>query len=154
MRSRSAVYRRLCVGTRRAADQHRSSGFRHSGTGVPVRLLARIGRPSGRGAPGPDLSAALSVAERFGVRGEGTYDPSEFGKAAVALTSAYREARRGLNIPPLALEAFVCAAAFTNLAFQSCTPAQRTSTVFHTNVQKFATGYCRDLISGVPFALE
>jgi hypothetical protein len=83
MRSRSAVYRRLCVGTRRAADQHRSSGFRHSGTGVPVRLLARIGRPSGRGAPGPDLSAALSVAERFGVRGEGTYYPSEVRQAAV-----------------------------------------------------------------------
>jgi Ser/Thr protein kinase RdoA (MazF antagonist) len=71
-----------------------------------------------------------------------------------AMVSAYREAGPGLNFPPLALEAFVCAAALTNLAFQCSVPSQRTSNLFHTNVQKFATGYCRDLISGVPFALE
>jgi Ser/Thr protein kinase RdoA (MazF antagonist) len=71
-----------------------------------------------------------------------------------AIVSAYREARPGLNLPPLTLEAFVCATALTNLAFQCSIPEQRTSRLFHTNVQKFATGYCRDLISGVPFALE
>ena len=48
----------------------------------------------------------------------------------------------------------VCAAALSNLAFQCSIPAQRTSTSVHTNVQRFATGYCRDLVDGVPFALE
>jgi Ser/Thr protein kinase RdoA (MazF antagonist) len=70
-----------------------------------------------------------------------------------ALVAGYHNARPGLTIPPLALEAFVCAAALTNLAFQCSIPARRTSTLFHTNVQKFATGYCRDLVDGVPFAL-
>jgi Ser/Thr protein kinase RdoA (MazF antagonist) len=71
-----------------------------------------------------------------------------------ALVTGYRNARPGLTIPPLALEGFVCAAALSNLAFQCSIPAQRASTLFHTNVQKFATGYCRDLVDGVPFALE
>jgi Ser/Thr protein kinase RdoA (MazF antagonist) len=71
-----------------------------------------------------------------------------------ALMTGYRSARPGLTVPPLALEAFVCAAALTNLAFQCSIPAQRASTLFHTNVQKFATGYCRELVNGVPFALE
>ena len=47
----------------------------------------------------------------------------------------------------------MCAAALTNLAFQCSIPAQRTSTLFRTNVHTFATGYCRDLVDGVPFAL-
>lgn len=71
-----------------------------------------------------------------------------------AMVSAYRQTRPGLSIPPLALETFVVAAALTNLAFQCSIPKQRTSTLFHTNVQKFANGYCRALINGVPFALE
>jgi Ser/Thr protein kinase RdoA (MazF antagonist) len=71
-----------------------------------------------------------------------------------ALVAGYRDTRPGLTIPPLALEAFVCAAALSNLAFQCSIPAQRASTLFHTNAQKFATGYCRDLVNGVPFALE
>jgi Ser/Thr protein kinase RdoA (MazF antagonist) len=71
-----------------------------------------------------------------------------------ALMTGYRSARPGLTVPPLALEAFVCAAALTNLAFQCSIPAQRASTLFHTNVQKFATGYCRELVNRVPFALE
>jgi Ser/Thr protein kinase RdoA (MazF antagonist) len=71
-----------------------------------------------------------------------------------ALMTGYCSARPGLTVPPLALEAFVCAAALTNLAFQCSIPAQRVSTLFHTNVQKFATGYCRDLVNGVPFALD
>jgi Ser/Thr protein kinase RdoA (MazF antagonist) len=71
-----------------------------------------------------------------------------------AMVTGYSGARPGLTIPPLALEAFVCAAALTNLAFQCSIPAQRASTLFHTNVQKFATGYCRYLVNGVPFALE
>jgi len=71
-----------------------------------------------------------------------------------AMVAGYRSARPGLTIPPLALEAFVCAAALDNLAFQCSIPAQRASALFHTNVQKFATGYCRDLVDGVPFALE
>lgn len=71
-----------------------------------------------------------------------------------ALVTGYSGARPGLTIPPLALESFVCAAALTNLAFQCSIPAQRVSTLFHTNIQKFATGYCRDLVDEVPFALE
>jgi Ser/Thr protein kinase RdoA (MazF antagonist) len=71
-----------------------------------------------------------------------------------ALVTGYRSARPGLTIPPLALEAFLCAAALSNLAFQCSIPAQRTSTLFHTNVHRFATGYCRNLVDGVPFALE
>jgi Ser/Thr protein kinase RdoA (MazF antagonist) len=71
-----------------------------------------------------------------------------------ALMTGYRDARPRLTIPPLALEVFVCAAALDNLAFQCSIPTQRTSTLFHTNVQKFATGYCRDLVNRVPFALE
>jgi Ser/Thr protein kinase RdoA (MazF antagonist) len=71
-----------------------------------------------------------------------------------AMVAGYRGARPGVTIPALALEAFVCAAALDNLAFQCSIPAQRASALFHTNVQKFATGYCRDLVNGVPFALE
>jgi Ser/Thr protein kinase RdoA (MazF antagonist) len=70
-----------------------------------------------------------------------------------ALMAGYGDARPGLKMPPLALEAFVCAAALANLAFQCSIPAQRASTLFHTNVHRFATGYCRDLVDGVPFAL-
>ncbi|WP_191907960.1 phosphotransferase enzyme family protein [Nocardioides cynanchi] len=71
-----------------------------------------------------------------------------------ALVAGYRDGRPGLVTPPLALEVFVCAAALANLAFQSSIPAQRTSTLFHTNVHRFATGYCRNLVDGLPFALE
>lgn len=71
-----------------------------------------------------------------------------------ALMAGYGDARPESTIPPLALETFVCAAALTNLAFQCSIPAQRTSTLFHTNVHRFATGYCRDLVDGVPFALD
>jgi Ser/Thr protein kinase RdoA (MazF antagonist) len=69
------------------------------------------------------------------------------------MVRGYHEARPGLEIPSLALETFVCAAALTNLAFQCSIPAQRASRLFHTNVQKFADGFCRDLVNGVPFAL-
>jgi Ser/Thr protein kinase RdoA (MazF antagonist) len=71
-----------------------------------------------------------------------------------ALVAGYRDARPGRTIPPLALEAFVCAAALSNLAFQCSIPAQRTSALFHINVHRFATGYCRDLVNGAPFALD
>jgi Ser/Thr protein kinase RdoA (MazF antagonist) len=71
-----------------------------------------------------------------------------------ALVAGYRRARPGLTFPPLSLEAFVCAAALDNLAFQVSIPAQRVSALFHTNVQKYATGFCCDLVNGVLFALE
>jgi len=70
-----------------------------------------------------------------------------------AMLAGYRSVRPGQTIPPLALEAFVCAAALDNLAFQCSIPAQRTSTLFQTNLRRFATGYCRDLVRGVPFAV-
>jgi Ser/Thr protein kinase RdoA (MazF antagonist) len=71
-----------------------------------------------------------------------------------AMVAGYRSARPQPAIPPLALEAFVCAAALTNLAFQCSIPTQRASRLFHTNVDKFATGYCRDLVNRAPFALD
>jgi Ser/Thr protein kinase RdoA (MazF antagonist) len=71
-----------------------------------------------------------------------------------AMVTGYRSVRPGLTFPPLALETFVCAAALTNLAFQVSIPAQRVSPLFHANLQKFARGYCRDLVNGVPFALD
>jgi Ser/Thr protein kinase RdoA (MazF antagonist) len=70
-----------------------------------------------------------------------------------AMVEGYRSVRPGVTIPPLALEAFVCAAAFSNLAFQCSIPARRASVLFQSNVQKFATGYCTGLVNGVPFAL-
>ena len=99
--------------------------------------------------------AQLAVAPYLWDLGTALYQYS-YQDASVrrALVTGYRDARPGLTIPPLALEAFVCAAALSNLAFQCSIPAQRTSTLFHTNVQRFTTGYCRDLVDGVPFALE
>jgi Ser/Thr protein kinase RdoA (MazF antagonist) len=99
--------------------------------------------------------AQLVVAPYLWDLGTALYQYSyEDASVRRALLAGYRHARPGLVIPPLALEAFVCAAALTNLAFQCSIPAQRTSTLFHTNVQMFATAYCHDLVNGVPFALE
>ena len=55
---------------------------------------------------------------------------------------------------PLALDAFVCVAALSNLAFQCTIPGQRESKLFRTNLNQFAAGYCTDLVDGRPFALE
>jgi Ser/Thr protein kinase RdoA (MazF antagonist) len=98
--------------------------------------------------------AQLALAPYLWDVGVGLYQYS-YQDASVrhALVTGYRSARPGLTIPPLALEAFVCAAALSNLAFQCSLPAQRTTRLFHTNVHTFATGYCRDLVDGVPFAL-
>ena len=52
-------------------------------------------------------------------------------------------------IPPLALDAFVSAAALSNLAFQCTIPGQRESKLFQTNLKQFAAGYCRDLVETV-----
>jgi Ser/Thr protein kinase RdoA (MazF antagonist) len=99
--------------------------------------------------------AQLVVAPYLWDLGTALYQYS-YQDAAVrrALLAGYRHARPGPVIPPLALEAFVCAAALTNLAFQCSIPAQRTSALFQANVQRFATSYCLDLVNGVPFALE
>jgi Ser/Thr protein kinase RdoA (MazF antagonist) len=99
--------------------------------------------------------AQLALAHYLWDLGVALYQYS-YQEASVrrALVSGYRDARPGLTVPTLALEAFVCAAALTNLAFQCTIPAQRASTLFHTNVDKFATGFCRDFVNGVPFALE
>ncbi len=71
-----------------------------------------------------------------------------------AMVAGYRTSRPTVVLPRLALEAFICSAALDNLAFQVSIPQRRATNLFHTNVQKFATGYCRDLLAGVPFALE
>jgi Ser/Thr protein kinase RdoA (MazF antagonist) len=77
----------------------------------------------------------------------------EDGSVRRAMVDGYAR-RRGLLAPPLALEAFVCAAALDNLAFQCSIPRQRVSPLFRTNVERFATGYCRDFVQGAPFALS
>jgi Ser/Thr protein kinase RdoA (MazF antagonist) len=99
--------------------------------------------------------AQLAVAPYLWDLGTALYQYS-YQQAAVrrAIVAGYRTARPGATIPPLALEAFVCAAALTNLAFQCSIPAQRVSPLFRTNVHRFATGYCRDLVGQQPFALD
>jgi Ser/Thr protein kinase RdoA (MazF antagonist) len=71
-----------------------------------------------------------------------------------AVVEGYRISRSEAVIPPLALDAFVCVAALSNLAFQCTIPGQRESKLFRTNLNQFAAGYCTDLVDGRPFALE
>jgi Ser/Thr protein kinase RdoA (MazF antagonist) len=99
--------------------------------------------------------AELALAPYLWDLGTALYQYS-YQEASVrrAMVTGYRTARPESTIPPLALEAFVCAAALTNLAFQCSIPAQRASTLFQANVHRFATGYCRDLVLQVPFALD
>ncbi len=99
--------------------------------------------------------AQLALAPYLWDLGTALYQYS-YQEASVrtGMLAGYRSARPGQPIPPLALEAFVCAAALDNLAFQCSIPTQRTSTLFQTNVHRFATGYCRDLVDGVTFALS
>jgi hypothetical protein len=52
------------------------------------------------------------------------------------------------------LEAFLCATALANLAFNVELPDQRTSRLFIRNVREFATVFCERLIHDIPFALE
>lgn len=71
-----------------------------------------------------------------------------------ALIDGYRSKRELFGLLPMDLEAFLCATALANLAFNVELPDQRTSALFIRNVREFATVFCEKLIHDIPFALE
>ena len=70
-----------------------------------------------------------------------------------ALLEGYQSIRKLDDLPPLALEAFVCLAALANLAFQVTLPQQRTSPLLRHNLHEFVSIFCRKLVAHEPFAL-
>jgi Ser/Thr protein kinase RdoA (MazF antagonist) len=79
------------------------------------------------------------------------YLPAENRQALVA---GYRANRELVRLSQMDLEAFLCAAALANLAFNVELPDQRTSRLFIRNVREFAAIFCEKLVHSVPFALE
>jgi Ser/Thr protein kinase RdoA (MazF antagonist) len=75
------------------------------------------------------------------------------GAARQSLVEGYQAVREIGSLPDLALEAFLCAAALVNLAFNVNLPDQRTSNLFIRNVHEFATSFCRKLVDHQPFVL-
>lgn len=71
-----------------------------------------------------------------------------------ALVAGYQAHREIINLAEMDFEAFLCAAALANLAFNVDLPDQRTSRLFIRNVREFSGVYCRHLVDKVPFALE
>lgn len=70
------------------------------------------------------------------------------------LIQGYRTNRELVGLSEMDLEAFLCAAALANLAFNVELPDQRTSKLFIRNLHEFATIFCEKLIHDIPFALE
>ncbi len=70
-----------------------------------------------------------------------------------ALMAGYQVTRTGTQLPHMAAEAFLCAAALENLAFQVMLPSERNSPLFIRNTHEFADVFCRKLVDNVPFAL-
>lgn len=68
-----------------------------------------------------------------------------------ALLAGYHSKRPRVALGPLEAEAFLCAAALSNLAFQVTIPRQRASPLFAHNVREFATVFCSQLVEGQPF---
>ncbi len=71
-----------------------------------------------------------------------------------ALIDGYRTKRELVGLSKMDLEAFLCATALANLAFNVELPDQRSSTLFIRNVREFATSFCVKLVHDIPFALE
>ena len=71
-----------------------------------------------------------------------------------ALLTGYQKVRGEIGLPPMALEAFVCAAAVDNLAFQVMLPSQLGSPLLVRNVQQFANEFCDKLAHHIPFVLS
>jgi Ser/Thr protein kinase RdoA (MazF antagonist) len=69
-----------------------------------------------------------------------------------ALLDGYRSIRALDLASGVGLEAFICAAALANLAFQASLPEERSSPRFASNVRDLVTNYCRKLVVGEPFA--
>ena len=70
-----------------------------------------------------------------------------------ALIEGYQSQRDLGQLPALSLEAYLCAAALANLAFNVNLPDQRTTDLFIRNVLEFAGVFCQKLVDGIPFAL-
>jgi Ser/Thr protein kinase RdoA (MazF antagonist) len=68
-----------------------------------------------------------------------------------ALLAGYHSKRPHAALMPLEAEAFLCAAALSNLAFQVTIPHQRTSSLFVHNVREFAAVFCKQLVYGTSF---
>lgn len=71
-----------------------------------------------------------------------------------ALIDGYQSQRDLGVLPEMSLEAFLCAEALANLAFNVNLPDQRTSDLFSRNVREFAGVFCQKLVDGIPFALQ
>lgn len=68
-----------------------------------------------------------------------------------AIRDGYQSVRALPNASSLWPEAFLCAAALGNLAFQVTIPEERASDHFARNVREFAVSFCADLASGSQF---
>lgn len=71
-----------------------------------------------------------------------------------AIRDGYQEVRPLTHAPPLWGEAFLCAAALGNLAFQVTLASQLTSPHFARNVKEFANSFCARLVAGTPFVFD
>jgi len=71
-----------------------------------------------------------------------------------ALIEGYKTNRALVGLSDMDLEAFLCAAALANLAFNVELADQRSSTLFIRNVREFAAVFCEKLVHDIPFALE
>ena len=111
------------------------------------------------------------------VRHDGTISPIDFGALVFAhygydlgvtlyhlmyldaatrksLVEGYHTVRDMTSFGNMGLEAFLCMAGLSNLAFNVELPDQRTSTLFIRNVREFAATFCHNLINDIPFALQ
>jgi Ser/Thr protein kinase RdoA (MazF antagonist) len=70
------------------------------------------------------------------------------------LIEGYRSIRSLEPWPDLTLEAFVCAAAIGNLAFQMTLPSERASAITARNVRQLADDFAAKLVAGEPFVLS
>lgn len=75
-------------------------------------------------------------------------DDVEVRRALLGGYCSVRPAPEGIDFWP---EAFMCAAALSNLSFQATLPEQRFATHFVRNVREFATVFCRGLVRGRAF---
>lgn len=71
-----------------------------------------------------------------------------------ALLAGYQAVRPLDDLAHPQADAFVCAAALANLAFQVTIPRERASPLFARNVREFAGVFCRKLAAGEPFAFS
>ena len=68
-----------------------------------------------------------------------------------AIRDGYGSVRSLSDAPPLWGEAFLCAAALGNLAFQVTLASEVASPHFARNVREFATSFCEGVAAGTPF---